>query len=341
MGFWSFGDLRTLLDTETDNDSPGSEELISQIRENIEALFMLILGTGVSGTATANPSNDTNGFFYDTASTWTDDQHNGRTLLIKSGAAKGNTYTIDDTVDSSGRLACTGDNLYADGVRSGDTYIILYDIKNNADGHDHDNINSTPPVLANNYIANIKLKTVGTSVSGSGSAIVDIAMQDYCFFPNVWVDGADNTHTMSARATDTADYTGRFNLYAQTAAYIVRFRYVTASDEPFVYMVREKATGKVLHCWMGEDPPPGYWGLSETPKDFERPVIAYTKDGKPEFDPEKHEEIISWKVKKDLWQAIKDRQKADKKKPPHRVLEETFEYDKKARIWKTKNLIAV
>lgn len=341
MGFWNFGDLRTLLDTETDHDSPGSEELVSQIRENIEALFMLMLGTGVSGTATSDPSNNTNGYFYDTSGGWIDNQHNGRTLLITSGAAKGNTYTIDDTVDVSDRLDCTGDNLYADGVRSGDSYIILYDVKVNADGHDHDGINSTPPVLANNYIANVKLKTVGNSVSGSGSASVDIALQDYCFMPNVYVDGADTTHTINARGTSTADYVGRFTLHNLTAAYIVRFRYITASDEPFIYAIRDRATGEILQCWMGDDPPPGYWGLSETPEDFERPVIGYGKDGKPEFDPEKHEEIISWKVKKDLWQAVKDRQKADKKKAPHKVLEDAFEYDKKARIWKTKNLIAV
>jgi hypothetical protein len=92
---------------------------------------------------------------------------------------------------------------------------------------------------------------------------------------------------------------------------------------------------------MAEDPPPGYWGLSETPENFERPVIGYLKDGKPEFDPDKHEEIISWKVKKDLFDAIKDRQKADKKTAPHKIIEDQFEFDKKSSLWKAKNLITI
>jgi hypothetical protein len=342
MSFWSLAALRTILDTETDANSPGSEELMSQIRENIEALILLLLGTGISGTATSDPSNDANGYFYDTGSAWTDDLHNGRTLLITSGAAKGNMYVIDDTVNGSDRLDCTGDNLYADGVRSGDSYKILYDLKVNTDGHDHDGINSPPPVFANNYITNVKLKTAATSVSGSGSgAAVDIAMQDYSFMPNCYVQGAGSSETLGARATNTADYAGRFYLWTNTAAFAVYFRYITSSDEPFIYLVREKTTGKILHCWMAEDPPPGYWGLSETPENFERPVIGYLKDGKPEFDPDKHEEIISWKVKKDLFDAIKDRQKADKKTAPHKIIEDQFEFDKKSSLWKAKNLITI
>jgi hypothetical protein len=165
-------------------------------------------------------------------------------------------------------------------------------------------------------------------------------MQDYSFFPNVYQASADSTDTMNAIGSFTSDTVGRFVLFGGGGdSYAVWYRYVTASDEPFMYVVREKATGKILHCWVSDDPPPGYWGLSETPQNFEPPVIGYGKDGKPEFDPGKHEEIVSWKVKKDLWLSIKDRQKADRKKNLHAVIEDSFEYDKDAGLWKLKNLI--
>lgn len=342
MGFWTFGNIRTLLDTETDHDSPGSEELVSQIRENIEALFMSLLDTGVSGTATSDPSNDANGYFYDTAGGWTNDLHNGRTLLITSGAAKGNMYTIDDTVDASDRLDCTGDNLYADGVRSGDSYKILYDLLVNTDGHDHDGVNSPAPVLADNYIAKGKLKTGGTNVSGTNTGSVVITLQDYCFTPNVYQAGADASSTMCAVSTNNADYVGRFSLFAGgSSAYIVYFRYVTSSDEPFIYIAREKSSGKILHCWAGEDPPPGCWGLDATPEAFERPVIGYDRAGRPDFDPDLHEEVISWRIRRDVWLTIKDRLTAGGRKPLHHVLENDFDYDKEAGLWKSKNLITI
>jgi len=62
-------------------------------------------------------------------------------------------YTIDDTDDANDRLVCTGDNLYADGVRSGDSYKILYDLKNNTDGHNHDGVNSPSVVLPDGTVS--------------------------------------------------------------------------------------------------------------------------------------------------------------------------------------------
>jgi hypothetical protein len=150
MSFWDVTALRTILDTETDADSPGSEELMSQVRENIESIILLLFNVA-SGTATSDPPNDTTGWFIDTAAGFADDEHNGRTLLITSGTAKGNFYTIDDTEAANNRVECAGDNLYSDGVRSGDSYIILYDLTNSA-GHDHNGTNSKAIVAEDHTI---------------------------------------------------------------------------------------------------------------------------------------------------------------------------------------------
>ena len=340
MSFWSIPALRTLLATETDSGSPGSEELVSQIRENFEALLMLLLATGASRTCTSDPSNDTNGYFYDTGAGWTDDQHNGRTLVMLSGSAVGNMYTIDDVVAASNRLACTGDNLYAAGVRSGDAYIITYDLKNNIDGHDHDGINSSQPVLANDSIVSGKLKTGTGSASGSGVGKVSIGTHDYSFCPNIYTDSAADVW-LDGYSSDQGDYMGRFAIYFSVSrAYAVRWRYITASDEPFIYATIDKTTGQILNLWMADDPPSGFWGHDKTPHDFVRPIICTDKDGKDLFDAALHDEIISWKVPRDLWMTIRDRLTAKKKIVPARVMQDDFEYDKASKIWKSKNLIA-
>lgn len=142
--------LRTILATETDYDSPNSEELMEQIRENIESLFMLLLDTGDSGSATSDPPDDATGVLTDTGAAYSTDEHNSRTLLITSGNAIGNMYEIGDTTATT--LVCTGDNLYSDGVRQADTYKVLYDLKVNLDGHDHDGINSKSAVLADGVV---------------------------------------------------------------------------------------------------------------------------------------------------------------------------------------------
>jgi len=176
--FRAISNLRMVLDSETDADSPDNETTYKAMREMIEILFQLMLDTGVSGTATSDPPDDTTGYFYDTNESWTDDLHNGRTLVICSGNAKGNFYTIDDTDDANARLVCTGDNLYSDGVRSGDDYKILYDIKTNTDGHNHDGINSptatiqAPTAGTNHLILRIQEKEVQTG-SGTSTGYLD------------------------------------------------------------------------------------------------------------------------------------------------------------------------
>ena len=116
----------------------------------------------LSSTATSDPSNDTNGYFYDTAGGYTADEYNTSSLVILSGTASGNVYTIDDTAVVADRIDCTGDNLYADGVRSGDSYMIL-------SMREDDGSLTNGTVAANSWI-----KWHTTSVSSPGFLTVTI-----------------------------------------------------------------------------------------------------------------------------------------------------------------------
>jgi hypothetical protein len=113
----------TLVDNEINirlNKAGSAMSIDSHVKNNISVYY----DGAFSGTATSDPSNDANGYFYDSGFGFVDDEFNSFTLFITSGSASGNSYTIDDTVAASNRLDCTGDNLYSDGVRSGDTYIL-------------------------------------------------------------------------------------------------------------------------------------------------------------------------------------------------------------------------
>lgn len=138
--------LRMVLDSETDADSPDNETTYKALREMIEILYQLMVDTGDSGTVTTIAET----VLTDSGASFDTDEHNGRTLLMCSGDAKGNFYTIDDTASTT--LTCTGDTLVSDGVAIGDDYKVLYDIKTNSDGHDHDGVNSKSAILADDVV---------------------------------------------------------------------------------------------------------------------------------------------------------------------------------------------
>ena len=134
--------LRIIKEAETIFDKPGSEEVISQMRENWEVFLMLAFYTGDSGTATQEP---TETVLTDSGAAYDVDEHNGRSLVMIDGLADGNIYTIDDTAAQT--VTCTGDTLLADGVRSGDAYKIFYNLKNTT-AHTHNDVDSKNVALA-------------------------------------------------------------------------------------------------------------------------------------------------------------------------------------------------
>lgn len=337
MGFWDTLNATFVQATQTDAYSPGNEVLMSRIREQIESIFMLMLDTGDSGSATSNPPNDTTGVLTDTGASYDTDEHNGRTLLITSGSAIGNKYTIDDTTATT--IVCTGDNLYSDGVRSGDTYKVLYDAMSNSDGHDHDGINSKNAILAAASIANDRLKSTADTTGASGTLAattgVQIAMQDYCFSPNVYSVSYDELR-LTPYGSDQSDTTARFGLYntgGTGRAYHVRWRYLTATDNPFLYAVRDRQKGEVLALWACDDPPPGYWGMKEKPDNFVPPIVL------SDFDPEIHEEIVIFDAgRNNMMKTLDDRVKSYAGELlPFEVLFKDFDFD--GELFRSKNLI--
>jgi len=159
----AISNFRFVLPGELDADSPDNEWTTEALRQYLDTLVLLLLGTGVTGTVTSI----TETVLTDSTKSWSTNEHRYRTLVITSGAATGNRYTID--ANDSTSLTLTGDTLVSDGVQVGDDYAIVYDIKNNTDGHDHDGVNSREVVLPDGTVS---AWSDDSEVSGSGGGYV-------------------------------------------------------------------------------------------------------------------------------------------------------------------------
>lgn len=333
--FTALSNLRMVLETETDADSPDNETTYGAIREAIECILMLAFDTGDSGSATSNPPDDSTGVLTDSGASYGVDDHNLRTLLITSGDAKGNFYTIDDTTATT--IVCTGDNLYSDGVRSGDDYKVLFDLKANSDGHDHDGVNSRAPADATIIRSRLATATGDQSGSLNAGVYVTITLDSYCFSPNIYTEHEDVV--VVGHTNDVNDQAARFGLHNTGGSqydYQVRWRYVTATNNPFIYAIRDKKSGAYLHLWTSDDPPPEYWGLKEKPENFVPPIIV------SDFDPALHEEIIIFDADKDMMAVINERSVVNAgKKLPCEMVSTEFDFDDEKKIFKPKNLVTI
>ncbi|OGN28975.1 MAG: hypothetical protein A3I26_03305 [Candidatus Yanofskybacteria bacterium RIFCSPLOWO2_02_FULL_43_10] len=114
--------------------------------------------------------------------------------------------------------------------------------------------------IADSAVGTGELKTATGSTAITNSA--NIAMNDYSFFPNIEQDDCSGGATLSALHASTAnesnDTVGRFHVIVQSGPCSsgsgdVRWRYVTASDRPTIWLV-VNADGSISAVWEGEDP---------------------------------------------------------------------------------------
>jgi len=229
----------------------------------------------------------------------------------------------------------------------------LYDIKTNT-GHTHDAKNAANIDLADDSvdsehyaagsidaehyatgsIPKTALNTGTGTASGTVGSLGEVAvvMQDYCFFPSIYA--AANDVRLNRGTTAGATYVGRFGLWntdtIDNHAYTAYWRYVTATDEPFLYVVRDISTGDNLQAWACSDPPPGYWGLDEKPKDFEPPISIY-----PALTGV--EEIVIFKYPMAGYRELISKSEKDKV-PIHEMLTSTYDYNNGSKLFISKNL---
>ena len=285
MAEWSIAALRTILSTETDAGSDINEELMSQIRENIEAILMLVFYTGDDGSLTADPPDSTAGTITDAAGGYDVDEYNGCVVVITSGTAEGNIYQIDDTTATT--LVCTEDNLYSDGVRSGDTYKVFFDLKN-AHGHAHDGIDSAVVELADLQVTTAKIalnaitepligpgavdqtglgaSACGTSELKTGTSSGDLSSNGYAtmtgglysFYPQTYDVGLDaGSMAIICDEDNTGAYGTQIVLTGSSSGTLYWRNYYVASsgERHWIFQLREKSSGRIQAQWESSDHP--------------------------------------------------------------------------------------
>jgi len=184
--------------------------------------------------------------------------------------------------------------------------------------------------INNDAVTYNKIDRASGSSTGTGSnAIVYIAMQSYTFFPSVY-----NAFAGTFRYTNvaTANGTGRFAVYGQnTYAYGVYWNYITATDKPFIFALRDE-NGIIVAVWECDDPPPECWGLSEKPDGFTAPIST---DGS-EFDD--LDEIVLFNYNMDEFKDLRSRARIDKTKGMCGLFNKEYEFDSDKKLFVRKNL---
>jgi hypothetical protein len=139
MGFLTPAtDFRFLKASETTANAPLSEELLSQIRQNLEELYRYTRYAGIDGTLTSDP---TETLLTDTGAVgWVASALVGLTAVITSGNAQG--YTAVITANTTTTITCSAATFSTFGVASGNTIEIYY-TRNDTTGHTHDGIDSS------------------------------------------------------------------------------------------------------------------------------------------------------------------------------------------------------
>jgi len=104
-------------------------------------------------------------------------------------------------------------------------------------------------------------------------------MNAYCFAPNIYVD--DPNLRVTGYNSEESDEIARFGIHNATQYghnYAIRWRYITASNNPQIWIVQDPATSEIIGIWQADDPPE----IEITDNPFKIvPIQYYDREGKP------------------------------------------------------------
>lgn len=94
----------------------------------------------------------------------------------------------------------------------------------------------------------------GSAISGATTA-QDVTMNDYSFFPSITNDSGAQANVQSIQQTDPSNTIGRLRLTASGGGSTrVRWRYMSSTDNPRMWVAYDPATGQILAAWSSDDP---------------------------------------------------------------------------------------
>lgn len=114
--------------------------------------------------------------------------------------------------------------------------------------------------LAASSVGTGQLKTATGSATSGGSALINVSMNDYSFFPSITADATGGAGLFAVYTANPGNTVGRFQILAAAGASGVstaNWRYLTASDDPTVWAAYDPVSGEIKGLWWSDDPLPG------------------------------------------------------------------------------------
>jgi hypothetical protein len=113
--------------------------------------------------------------------------------------------------------------------------------------------------IGGNSVGTGALKSATGSASGSisgGPTTINIALSDYAFAPSITQAGTvADLALIASMMSDPMDTVARLGVQGTTetnCVYTVRWRYMTASDDPTIWVVHDSA-GRLMAVWAADD----------------------------------------------------------------------------------------
>lgn len=112
---------------------------------------------------------------------------------------------------------------------------------------------SISPGMGTNSVGVGSLRTATGSVYSTTDVI--LTMNDYSFFPSVTDPTSTNWDWRPTPIADPVDTVSRIRwATAGSGQLTIRWRYVTASDKPRIWVLHNPATGEITATWVSDDP---------------------------------------------------------------------------------------
>ena len=206
-------DFRWILPTETDSESPLSEELMSQYRENVETSVLGTIGTGKRAIITDNGTGSDVLTLVKSSPAdpnWIAGELIGLVLTITSGLGIGLAYTITANTalvgTGSSLITVAGADFESDGILIGDTILITFVITDH--GHTHNGIDSMPLNVRTMFSSQVS--GITTNIDGAYSTIHTVYY--------IYTQGTSVlAYNFQGRATITRSINAVLRLPSQTA----------------------------------------------------------------------------------------------------------------------------
>lgn len=200
---------------------------------------------------------------------WAIQVGNGQLLFyVNTGSHVAPVWVVRYTINSSGSPVNSADlttKVYVDGRDNAliADYVARDSSLNNALFNDYVARDSA---LFNDYVARDAAISIGAgnirTAQGSATADLDgdFGLNELSFFPSL--GGTGNNWYVVTASQNPGVATGLMGISGGTGTWVVRWNYITATDNPRVYCACDNATGEILGAWCADDPcPDAYPGI--------------------------------------------------------------------------------